>query len=124
MYDNIQVMSRKNLSVSVTPEAKAVVDKLSHETGMKVTRIVSAVYLWFAEQDDVTQKTVLGLLPRGHEADIAKVILRRLAEAGTVKPHGLAHEDAPSASAKPESPPGAASTPAAPPKSRRPVAGR
>jgi hypothetical protein len=68
-----------NVTIAVTREAMAAVDRISDDTGVSKKRIMSLAFLWFAAQDDVLQKGILGLLPRGMEVDITRMALGQLA---------------------------------------------
>ena len=71
---------RSVIKVSVAPSAKTVIEKTAAQTGMKEIAVASRIYEWFAQQDDVLRKGVLGLLPEGYEADVAKLALERMAK--------------------------------------------
>ena len=78
------VADRKVIKISVRPEAKATIKKFADQHGLKEIVVAGRMYEWFSEQDDVVQKAILGLLPAGMEADIAKLALKRIA-AGKLK---------------------------------------
>lgn len=63
----------------MTGDAKAVVSRIADDLGMKEIAVVSRIYLWFAEQDEVIQKGVLRLLPKGYEGEVCRLALERLA---------------------------------------------
>jgi hypothetical protein len=67
-----------NVTITLNRAAMAVVDRVSDDTGVPKKRIMSLVFLWFAGQDDVLQKGILGLLPRGMEIDIVRMALDRM----------------------------------------------
>jgi hypothetical protein len=73
---------RKIISVEVTEEAKARIDEVSEATGVDMKRIASRMYEWFAEQDDLLQKGILGILPKGLEPDLARAALERIVRDG------------------------------------------
>jgi hypothetical protein len=77
-----RVALRSIIKISVTPAAKSSIEKTAAETGMKEISVASRVYEWFAAQDDVVKKAMLGLLPKGYEADVAKMALERIAAGG------------------------------------------
>ena len=97
--------TRKIISVEVTPEAKAAIDAVSESTGVDMKRIASRMYEWFARQDEITQKSILGLLPKGMEPDLARLLLERLANGETAAaPETPAAPPAPIAKIGPPSP--------------------
>jgi hypothetical protein len=63
----------------MNPDAKSVVTQLAKDLGMKEIAVVSRIYLWFSQQDEVIQKGVLNLLPKGYEADVCRLALERMA---------------------------------------------
>lgn len=42
--------------------------------------VASRVYEWFAKQDDVLKKGILGVLPKGYELDVARLALERMTQ--------------------------------------------
>lgn len=82
------VAIRNVIKISVTPAAKSAIEKTADETGMKEIAVASRLYEWFAAQDDVLKKGLLGLLPRGFEADVAKMALERIAAGAKSKRAG------------------------------------
>lgn len=99
----LQMSERQQLKIFVRPSAKADVERVCERYGMTQQEMCSRVYEWFADQEEVVQATVLGLLPRGHEADIASAILDHAAQKQSLR-----------VAAKPMV--GPKSTPARPPK--------
>ena len=79
------VRDRKIIPISVNASAKQVITRIADEHGMKEIAVASRIYEWFATQDDVVQKGVLRLLPKGYEAEVARLALERLA-ADAAKP--------------------------------------
>ena len=69
----------------ITSEAKRVIKQVSNELGMKEIILTSRIYLWFAQQDEVVKKGVLGLLPKGYESELVKLVLERLSRGGPGK---------------------------------------
>lgn len=70
---------RNIIKVSLHPPAKKVIEQTAERNGMREIVVVSRVLTWFAEQDDVLRKGILGILPEGYEADVAKLALERIA---------------------------------------------
>jgi|GEM_PF-5531630 len=52
--------------------------KASHAPVSQVEALASIVR-WFSEQDEVIRKEILGLLPKGYQIDLAKLLLQRMA---------------------------------------------
>jgi hypothetical protein len=73
-----QKSTPKVIKIAVNPKAKKVIEDTADELGMKEQAVASRVYEWFAQQDDVTKKHVLSLLPTGHEAEILKSAAARI----------------------------------------------
>lgn len=71
--------NRKIIAISVNPSAKAVIKRFADSLGMKEIAVASRVYEWFSEQDDFVRKGVLKLLPEGHEAEVVRLALERIA---------------------------------------------
>ncbi len=72
----------KTIKINVTPPAKEVVEKIAGAHGMTEISIASRIYQWFGEQPDVIQKTILGMLPKEYAADIATMVLKKVAAKG------------------------------------------
>jgi hypothetical protein len=72
-------MPRVIMRAEVTPEAKTRLNDLSYRSGMTQVSIVSRLVDWLANQPDTVQAAVLGRIPKSIEADVAKVILKRMA---------------------------------------------
>ncbi len=60
------------IRVSVDPLAKKAIEETAEELGMKEGAVASRLYRWFAQQDDLTRKHVLSLLPTGYEAELLR----------------------------------------------------
>ena len=76
---------RNVIPIAVDRKAKEVIEAIADELGMKEIGVASRVYKWFADQDPVIQRGVLGLLPPTYEKEIIRLALERLA-ADTAKP--------------------------------------
>ncbi len=68
------------IRVELTPAAKRMLSSLSARNGMTQVAIMSRLVKWFNAQPDSLQGAILGRYPDELEADIAKLILRRMAE--------------------------------------------
>lgn len=90
----VALVGEKNVvNVKVDDAAKAAIDALCKAHGQTQVAMMSRVYVWFSRQDDVIQKTVLGLLPKGMEPDIARLLLEKMARGGaTTQPAGAEDE--------------------------------
>ena len=73
------VATRNVIKISVTPAAKAVIEGIATKHDMKEIGVASRIYEWFTSQDDVVQKAILGMLPKGYESDVARLALERMA---------------------------------------------
>ena len=69
---------RNVISIAVDRKAKEVIESLSRDLGMKEIAVASRIYEWFTLQDEIVQKGILRLLPRGYEDQIAKIVIDRL----------------------------------------------
>ncbi len=74
---------RDIIKIAVTPAAKQVIETVGERYGMTQIELASRLYLWLAEQDEVVQASVLGILPESVAADVAKLVLARMAEPAT-----------------------------------------
>lgn len=72
--------SRIIVRIELTPNAKARLNELSDKAGMTQVSMLSRLVEWFANQSDMIQASVLGQYPKEIEPDIAKLILKRMAE--------------------------------------------
>lgn len=68
--------------IELTPDAKSRLNELCKKAGMTQVALLSRLVEWFAGQNDMIQAAVLGQYPTELEADIAKLILKRLTEKG------------------------------------------
>jgi hypothetical protein len=66
--------------IELTPEAKSHVNELCKRAGMTQVAMISRMVEWFAGQSDMIQAAVLRQYPAELEADIAKLIIKRLSE--------------------------------------------
>lgn len=69
------------LRIEITPDAKENLTGFCSKVGMTQVAAMSRLVEWFAEQSDVVQAAILGLYPADIRADVAKLILKRMAEA-------------------------------------------
>lgn len=66
--------------IELTPQAKSHINEMCKKNGMTQVAMLSRMVEWFAHQSDMIQAAVLGQYPVELEADIAKLILKRLTE--------------------------------------------
>ena len=72
-------MSRRFIMrIELTASAKQKLSALSDKHGMTQEAMMSRLVEWFAAQDPLIQGAVLGHYPQEIEADVAKLILKRL----------------------------------------------
>jgi hypothetical protein len=65
--------------IGVDGDAKRVIKEVAARHGMKEIAVVSRIYLWFARQNDLVQRGVLGMLPEGYESELLKAAVERQA---------------------------------------------
>jgi len=66
--------------LELTPGAKERLNEISHRSGMTQLSVTSRLVEWFAGQPEVIQAAVLGRYPEEIGSDVAKLILKRMAE--------------------------------------------
>jgi hypothetical protein len=74
------VATREVIRISVEPGSKKVIADEAGANGMTEQWVASRVYEWFAKQDDVLKKGILGVLPKGYELDVARLALERMTQ--------------------------------------------
>jgi len=67
------------MRIELTPDAKKGLTELCDRLGMTQIATTSRIIEWFTTQPDVVQAAVLGLYPQDIRAEIAEIILKRLA---------------------------------------------
>ena len=74
-------MSRRFIMrIELTGSAKQKLATLSDRHGMTQVAMMSRVVEWFASQNELIQSAVLGRYPGEIEGDVAKLILKRMAD--------------------------------------------
>jgi hypothetical protein len=71
--------SRIIVRIELTPAAKDALNDLTDKAGMTQVALLSRLVEWFAHQSDMIQASVLGQYPSEIEADVAKLIMKKLA---------------------------------------------
>ncbi|HEX4054760.1 MAG TPA: hypothetical protein VHX86_10890 [Tepidisphaeraceae bacterium] len=71
--------SRVIMRIELFPQAKDRLSGMCDRLGITQVAAVSRLVEWFAEQTDIVQAAVMGLYPEDIRADIATLILQRLA---------------------------------------------
>jgi len=73
--------SRRRVIVrlELSPPAKKALEETCDRNGMTQVAVSSRLVEWFHQQSDMLQAAILGHYPKELEADIAKLILQRLA---------------------------------------------
>ncbi len=81
------------MRIEIAPSSKTRLDQFCDDKGMTKLAAVSHLIDWFCDQDENIQAIVQRLIPSAIEADVAKVILQRMAgENGAAqKPNGNGH---------------------------------
>jgi hypothetical protein len=67
------------MRIELTPNAKKGLTELCDRLGMTQIATTSRIIEWFTTQSDVVQAAILGLYPQEIRAEIAELILKRLA---------------------------------------------
>jgi hypothetical protein len=70
--------SRIIVRIELTPNAKTHLNELSDKAGMTQVAMLSRLVEWFATQADMVQAAVLGQYPAEIQAEIARLILKRM----------------------------------------------
>lgn len=71
---------RQIIKIAVSPKAKQAIEAMCERYGMSQIELAGRLYQWAAEQEEVVQAAILGILPDDVAPDIARLVLRRLAE--------------------------------------------
>lgn len=71
--------SRIIVRIELTPQAKAHLNDLCDKAGMTQVAMLSRLVEWFAHQPETIRAAVLGQYPSEIQADVARLILRQLA---------------------------------------------
>jgi hypothetical protein len=67
------------MRIELTPDAKKGLMDLCDRLGMTQIATTSRIIEWFSTQSDVVQAAILGLYPREIRAEIAEMVLKRMA---------------------------------------------
>lgn len=67
------------MRIEIAPSSKIRLDQFCDDTGMTKLAAVSRLIDWFCEQDENVQTIVQQLVPSAIQADVAKLILQRMA---------------------------------------------
>jgi hypothetical protein len=67
------------MRIELYPQAKDHLTDLCGRLGMTQVAATSRLVEWFCEQQDVVQAAVLGLYPEDIRAEVAQMILKRMA---------------------------------------------
>ena len=67
------------MRIEIAPKAKDALTGFCDRVGMTQVAAMSRMVEWFADQSDVVQAAILGLYPTEIRADVAKLILKRMA---------------------------------------------
>lgn len=67
------------MRIELNPSAKKGLTELCDRLGMTQIATTSRIIEWFAAQPDLIQVAILGLYPQDIRAEIAEMILKRLA---------------------------------------------
>jgi hypothetical protein len=75
----MDMAARIIVRIELTPSAKGHLNELCDRAGMTQVAMLSRLVEWFAGESEMIQAAVLGQYPREIEADVAKIILKRMA---------------------------------------------
>jgi hypothetical protein len=67
------------MRIELLPEAKDSLTGLCDRLGMTQIATTSRIIEWFTTQSDVVQASILGLYPQDIRAEVAEMILKRMA---------------------------------------------
>lgn len=88
----IQAMTdRQQVRIWLEGAAKDDLESIQDRYGMKQQELLSRMVRWFVAQDEGVQAGILDILPRGHEAGVARAILAKMA--GTPHASGVVEDD-------------------------------
>lgn len=74
------------MRIELLPEAKEALTGLCDRLGMTQIATTSRIIEWFTTQSDVVQAAILGLYPHDIRAEVAEMILKRMASDGKKRP--------------------------------------
>jgi hypothetical protein len=78
-----KAMSERDIiKIAITPQAKRAIEAVCERYGMSQIELASRLYTWLADQDEVLQAAVLGILPDSVAPDVAEMVLQRMADSG------------------------------------------
>ena len=67
------------MRIELIPQAKSGLEKLCERLGMTQVATTSRIVEWFCKESDLVQAAVLGLYPEDLRADVATMVLKRMA---------------------------------------------
>ena len=67
------------MRIEITPRAKDSLTGFCDRVGMTQVAAMSRMVEWFSEQGEVVQAAIMGLYPKDIRADIARLILEKMA---------------------------------------------
>lgn len=88
MFYNNRMSSRIIVRIELTPKARDRLDDARHRAGMTQLSMLSRLVEWFADQPQVVQSAIMGHLPIDIEDDVAKLVLKHLADKGALVERG------------------------------------
>jgi len=68
--------------LEITPNAKKQLEDIGDRSGMTQVSLTSRIIEWFSGQTELVQAAILGHYPAEIQADIAKLILKRMVNDG------------------------------------------
>lgn len=74
----VNMAQRGQVRINLSPEGKTAVDAVCDRYGMSQQEVASRVYVWFADQDEMVQASILGVLPIGLETAAADIYMERV----------------------------------------------
>jgi hypothetical protein len=76
---NNSASRRVIMRIELLPEAKEALTGMTDRLGMTQIAATSRIIEWFTTQSDVVQAAILGLYPQDIRAEVAEMILKRMA---------------------------------------------
>src|SRR2546423_14083221 len=73
------------LRIELTPKAKEHLEQISKRQGMTQVAMLSRVIEWYANQPEIIQRIIVGHLPSELQQDVARLVLRQIAQPGKKK---------------------------------------
>ena len=90
--EGLAVGTRTHNSIQVTERAFTALEKLAADTELNKKVITERLFVWLQNQEEDVRSVVLRMVPASLTIDVARLILRRLNQAGPVSALALGRE--------------------------------